>query len=158
MDNLIEHRRKQGCHIHRGRMRTGIHVAVLYDQRRRIYTLATRKTLSRLGGIALGIKGDLGRRTLENFIFFFRSLGDFFGNNDKATRRREDLDGTMRNSGIIEEARNHSRELLYSTRKVESRNVFGTDFEGERTLFHQLLPLLLGAVRLWSLTYNMFEI
>ena len=102
--------------------------------------LAARKADGGLGGVAVGIEGDLGRRALVLFHERLGGVGHAIGHDDQTARARVDFHGIEGNARVGEGGGHHLLELLVRGVQVERGDFLDADLECERMLFGHVTP------------------
>ena len=100
----------------------------------RIKTLAAGEADGRLGGVAVGIEGDLGRRALVLLHQRLGGVGHAVGHDDQATGAGVDLDGVVGDARIGKRRGHHLLQLLVGGIEVERGDLLHADLERESVL------------------------
>ena len=94
-----------------------------------------------LGGVAVGVEGNLGGRSPVLLFERGRFVGHALAHHDQATRAREHLDRLVGDAGLIEGGRHHLAQLLGCGMQIERGNLLDADFECERMRTSHATPL-----------------
>ena len=96
--------------------------------------LAAGEANGRLGGVAVGVEGDLGRRALVLLNERLGGVGHAVGHDDQAAGAGVDLDGIVGDACIGKRRGHHLFQLLVSGIKVERGDLLHADLERESVL------------------------
>ena len=96
--------------------------------------LAAGEADGRLGGVAVGVEGDLGRRALVLLHERLGGVGNAVGHDDQAAGAGVDLDGIVGDARIGKRRGHHLLKLLVSGIKVERGDLLHADLERESVL------------------------
>ena len=107
-------------------------------------TVFAGKALGGLGGIALGVEGDLGRGTTQDGVDLLRRLGDVAHEHGQAARRGDDANRAVGEPGLIETLAHQGFKLLDGIVERGGGHLLDTELEQEITGVRHLghLPLL----------------
>ena len=97
-------------------------------------TLATCEADGRLGGVAVGVEGDLGRRALVLLDERLGGVGHAVGHDDQAAGAGVDLDGIVGDARIGKRRGHHLLKLLVGGIEVERGDLLNADLERESVL------------------------
>ena len=132
------HRAGEACHgrcrdvLWRTRTGAVADLAALEVLRREALTAGEAD--GRLGGVAVGVEGDLGRRALILLHERLGGVGHAVGHDDQAAGAGVDLDGIVGDARIGERRGHHLLQLLVGGIKVERGDLLHADLERESVL------------------------